>query len=162
MCLEPRYQFRASRFLPGFTHCFHRTNSWAQQDLYRVTALLEGECATAAHHKHFISIPAPSWSAQQRMTSSRAALAFFCCRDAESLRMQQKCKIPRDTALPAGFSPWPWHRKGESSGRCREGQPKSAKGSCGEHTGEDTNCKREEFNGIPRSFSACTWPSASL
>lgn len=50
------YQFRASHF-PHFTHCFHRTNSQAQQDLYRVTALLEAECATAAHHKHFISIP---------------------------------------------------------------------------------------------------------
>lgn len=56
MYLELGYQFRASHF-PGFIHCFHRTNSQAQQDLYRVTALLEGECATAAHHKHFISIP---------------------------------------------------------------------------------------------------------
>lgn len=54
--LELGYQFRASHF-PRFTHCFHRTNSQAQQDLYRATALLEGECATAAHHKHFISIP---------------------------------------------------------------------------------------------------------
>ena len=55
MYSELGYQFRASHF-PCFTHLFHRTNSQAQQDLYRVTALLEGECAAAAHHKHFISI----------------------------------------------------------------------------------------------------------
>lgn len=56
MYSELGYQFRASHF-PCFTHCFYHTNSQAQQDLYWITALLEGECAIAAHHKHFISIP---------------------------------------------------------------------------------------------------------
>jgi len=90
-------------------------------------------------------------------------LASLCCREAESLGTQQKCKVPRDTSYQHVFVTGPDPGWGSTPGGAEKVRPNLPRAAIsGEHREESTNCKREEFDGILRSSSACTWPSASL
>lgn len=123
-------------------------------------ALLEGKCATAAHHKHFISIP---WSLVVHPAANDFlphCSCFFLLQGSRKLECTAEVQLPRDTALPAGFYPWPWPGMGQLLWEVqRSSQIHQGQQSVGNRE-EGTDCKREEFNGKPRS--ACTWPSALL
>lgn len=156
------YQCRASHF-PCFTHGFHRTASQAQQDLYRAAALLEGECATAAHHKHFISIPCSLVVHPAANDFLPHCTGFFLLQGSRKLECTAEVQIsqrpsPASRLLSLAMT-WDggllWEAERRSS-QIHQGQQ-----SVG-NRGEGTDCKREEFNGKPTSLSACTWPSALL
>lgn len=159
MYLVLRYQFRASHFL-CFTHCFHHTNTQAQQDLYWITALLEGECATAAHHKHFISILCS--------LVVHPAANYFLPHCAGSFLLQGKQKVCYRNANFSETQPYQqtFHpgleTEWKSPLRDWEVMPISPRAAAsGEHKARGTDCMREKFNSISRSFSG-TWPASSL
>lgn len=92
------------------------------------TALLEGECATAAHHKHFISIPCSLVVHPAANDFLPHCAGFFLLRGSRELECTAEVQTSRNTALPAGFYPWPWPEMGDSSGKWR-GHPKFTKGN---------------------------------
>lgn len=122
-------------------------------------ALLEGECATAAHHKHFISIPCS-------LVVHPAANDFLPhCAGFSLLQGSRKLECTAEVQTSQRHSPasrllslaMTWD--GGLLWELERSQIHQGQQSVG-NRGEGTDCKREEFNGKPRS--ACTWPSALL
>lgn len=70
-------------------------------------ALLEGECATAAHHKHFISIPCSLVVHPAANDFLPHCAGSFLLQGSRKLECTAEVQTSRDAALPAGFYPWP-------------------------------------------------------